>query len=94
MCELITPAVKTPLLNDNKRHLVREGENLLTRETGREIKYGSHTLLYSDIENEAFCTFKKQKCHVKQTKITVFFLIRLGLQGIKYLQFLLKQKGT
>lgn len=73
MCELITLAVKIPLLNDNKRHLVRDGENQLTGEMAREIKYGSQTLPYSDIQNEVFFTFKKQKCHVKQTKFTMFF---------------------
>lgn len=41
-----------------------------------------------------FCTFKKQKCHVKQTRTTMFFSIRLTLQGIKYPQFLLTQKRT
>jgi len=51
MCELVTLAVKTPLLNGNKRHLVRDGENQLTGEMAREIKYGSETVLYSDIPN-------------------------------------------
>lgn len=94
MQETITLAVKTSLLNGNKKHLVRDSENQLTGEMARELKYYGQTLLYSDIQNQAFFQSKKQKCHVNQIKDTIFFSIRLTLQGIKYLQFLLKQKGT
>lgn len=77
-----------------KSHLVRDSENQLTGEMARDLKYAGQTLLYSDIQNQAFFKSKKEKCHVNQIKNTIFFSIRLTLHGIKYLQFLLKQKGT
>lgn len=73
MQEPITLAVKTSLLNDNKKDLVRDSENQLTGEMAREIKYGGQTLLYSDIQNQAFFKSKKQKCHLKQIKNIIFF---------------------
>lgn len=94
MQEAITLAVKTSLLNDNEKHLVRDSENQLTGEMARELKYGGQTLLYSGIQNQAFFKSKKQKCHVHQIKETIFLSIRLTLQIIKDLQFLLKQNGT
>lgn len=68
MQETITLAVKSSLLNDNKKHLVRDSENQLTEEMARELKYGGQTLLYSDIANQAFFKSKMQKCHVNQIK--------------------------
>lgn len=68
MQETITLAVKSSLLNDNKKHLVRDSENQLTEEMARELKYSGQTLLYSDIENQAFFKSKMQKCHVNQIK--------------------------
>lgn len=68
MQETIKLAVKTSLLNDNKKHLVRDSENQLTGEMARELKYGCQTLLYSDIQNQAFFKSKKQKCQVNQIK--------------------------
>lgn len=94
MQETVTLVVKTSLLNDNKKHLVRDSENQLTGEIARELKYGGQTLLYSGMQNQAFSKSKNQKCHVNHIKKTTFLSIRLTLQGIKYLQFLLKQKGT